>query len=171
MFSPAVPVPVPVPAKAPGIRVWCCSQDRGDKNMKRIVCMGGVLAILLAAAIGSGSAGAQNENESIKAIMGKLHKGADSPLGTLKAQLKTAAPDWAKIQDEAKDFVMLGASLSRFDPPRGDAPSYKKLATAYYNHAKDLDTAAQKQDLPATKAAFGKLSASCKECHTAHKGQ
>jgi cytochrome c556 len=102
--------------------------------------------------------------------MGKLHKGATSPLIKLKSQLKAESPDWPKIQAEAKQFVNLGASLSKFDPPRGEASGYKSLATNYYNNAKALDAAASKQDAAGTKAAFSKLNASCKECHTAHKG-
>ena len=65
----------------------------------------------------------------------------------------------------------MSAALSKFDPPRGDASSYKALASNYNKNAMALDTAAQKEDLAATKAAFTKLSASCKECHSAHKKQ
>jgi hypothetical protein len=43
------------------------------------------------------------------------------------------------------------------------------LATVYYKNAKEFDAAAQKQDFPATKAAVTKLSATCRECQTAHK--
>jgi cytochrome c556 len=139
--------------------------------MKRIVCMVGVLAGFIAAAFVAGSAGADDEAASIKGLMGKLHKGATSPLIRLKTQLKAASPDWPKVQAETKQFVNLGASLSKFDPPRGESSGYKALATNYYNSAKDLDAAARKEDVGATKAAFAKLSGSCKECHSAHKGQ
>jgi cytochrome c556 len=139
--------------------------------MKRIACVMGVLAVLIAAALGSGRAGAEDEAASIKSIMGKLHKGANAPLTQLKGQLKADTPDWASIQKGTKDFVMLGASLAKFDPPKGEAAAYKALAKTYYQNAKDLDTAAEKRDAAATKAAFGKLAGSCKECHSAHKGQ
>jgi cytochrome c556 len=133
--------------------------------------MVGVIAVVIAAALVTGRAGAGDEGSSIKDIMGKLHKGAKSPLAQLKTQLKSESPDWSTIQGEAKDFVSLGASLAKFEPPKGDASAYKSLASTYYANAKALDTAAQQKDLAATKAAFGKLSASCKECHSAHKGQ
>src|SRR4051812_36809458 len=139
--------------------------------MKRIACMAGVLAVFIAGAFVSGKAGAGDDADSIKAVMQKLHKGADSPLNTLKTQLKSESPNWTKVQEESKDLVILGASLAKFAPPRGEAASYKKLATNYYNHAKAVDDAAQKQDAAATKAALTKLNASCKECHSAHKGQ
>jgi hypothetical protein len=132
--------------------------------------MVGVLAAFIAAALVAGPAGADDEAASIKGLMGKLHKGATSPLIKLKTQLKAESPDWPKIQAETRQFVNLGASLSRFDPPRGETSGYKALATNYYNNAKVLDAAASKEDAVATKAAFSKLSGSCKECHTAHKG-
>jgi hypothetical protein len=139
--------------------------------MKRIACMVGAVAVVIAAALVTGQAGAGDEASSIKDIMGKLHKGAKSPLAQLKVQLKSESLDWPTIQGEAKDFVSFGSSLAKFDPPKGDASAYKTLAANYYNNAKALDSAAQKQDAAAAKAAFSKLSSSCKECHAAHKGQ
>jgi cytochrome c556 len=142
--------------------------------MKRIACMMGVVAVVIAAALvtsqaGAG-AGAAAEPTSIKDVMDALHKGAKSPLAQLKTQLKAETPNWAEIQGETKEFVTIGASLAKFEPPKGDAADYKSQATTYYSNAKALDEAAQKKDLAATKKAFGKISASCKDCHTAHKG-
>jgi cytochrome c556 len=130
-----------------------------------------VLAVLLAAALSNGLAGAEPETPTIKDIMGKLHKGAKSPLVQLKTQLKTEDPNWEQIQKETKDFVILGASLAKNDPPKGDTSAYKSLAANYFEQSKVLDDAAQKKDLAATKKAFSKLSSSCKACHSAHKGQ
>lgn len=138
--------------------------------MKRVACMFGVLAAVIAAALVTGQAGAGDEAASIKDVMGKLHKGAKAPLAQLKTQLKAESPDWSAIQDETKDFVMFGAALAKFEPPKGETSDYKKLATKYYDNAKALDDAAEKKDLAAARAAFSKISASCKECHSAHKG-
>jgi cytochrome c556 len=133
--------------------------------------MTGVLAMVIAGALVTGSAGAGDEAASIKDLMGKLHKGAKAPLNQVKAQLKSDSPDWAKIKSDAKEINALSASLAKFDPPKGDAAAYKALAATYHNTAKALDAAAEKEDLGATKAACTKLSTSCKECHSAHKGQ
>ena len=127
--------------------------------------------MVIAGALVTGRAGAGDEAASIKDIMGKLHKGAKAPLNQLKAQLKSDSPDWAKIKSDAKEIDSLSASLAKFDPPKGDASAYKALAANYHKNAKALDAAAEKEDLGATKAALTKLSASCKECHSAHKGQ
>jgi len=139
--------------------------------MKRIACMTGVLAMVIAGALVTGPVGAGDEAASIKDIMGKLHKPAKGSLQQLKVQLKSDSPDWAKIKADAKEISSLSASLAKFDPPKGDASAYKALASTYHTNAEALDAAAGKEDLGATKAACGKLFASCKECHAAHKGQ
>jgi cytochrome c556 len=114
---------------------------------------------------------AADDTPSIKQIMGKLHKGATAPLAKLKTALKSDSPDWKAVQDLSKDFVILGASLSKNDPPRGEKADFEKLANAYYENAKDLDTAAKAEDKAKAPAALNKIGASCKVCHTAHKGQ
>jgi cytochrome c556 len=166
---------VPDPARLPSLSgadvVVLSHRSKEHCAMKSLVCGVSVLALLALAVLSTGPAGAADETPSIKDVMGKLHKGANSPLGLLKAELKSASPDWDKIQKSTKDFVILGASLAKNDPPKGDVASYKALATNYFNNSKALDDAAQAKDAAAAKAAFNKLSASCKECHTAHKGK
>jgi cytochrome c556 len=129
-----------------------------------------VAALLSAVALASSRAGADDEKTpTIKEVMRKLHKGANAPLGKLKAQLKEKSPPWKAVQDEAKDFVTLGGALSKNDPPRGDKEAYKKLADAYFDNAKALDDAAQKEDATAAQGAFRKISGSCAACHKAHR--
>jgi cytochrome c556 len=138
--------------------------------MKRIACMAGVLAVIVAAALASGDAGAE-DTPTIKALMGKLHKGANAPVGALKAELKSDSPDWAKVESNSKNLLVLSAALDKNDPPKGEASSYKALAGKYYTNAKDLDAAVQKHDAKSAQGALSKINASCKECHSAHKGQ
>ena len=68
--------------------------------MKRIACMTGVLAMVIAGALVTGRAGAGDDAASIKDLMGKLHKGAKAPLNQVKAQLKSDSPDWAAISSD-----------------------------------------------------------------------
>jgi len=137
--------------------------------MKRLVCGAGVVLTVLMAAV---LAGAQDEKSpSIKDVMNKLHKGANAPLGKIGKALKTESPAWKDIQNSTKDFVILGASLAKNDPPKGEKASWKKLADTYFADAKALDDAAKSENKQAALAAHGKLAASCKSCHTAHKGQ
>jgi cytochrome c556 len=108
---------------------------------------------------------------SIKDVMGKLHKGANSPLAKLKTALKADAPDWKAVQDLSKDFVSFGAALAKNDPPRGEKADFEKRGNVYYDTAKALDDAAKAEDKAKAQAALKKIGASCKACHAAHKGQ
>jgi cytochrome c556 len=140
--------------------------------MKSLVCGVSVLSLLAVAILATTPAGAEDEKTpSIKHVMNKLHKGANSPLGHLKTALKSDSPDWRKVQKSSKQFVALGSTLAKNEPPKGDRAGYEMLANAYHDDAKALDDAAAKEDLAATRSAFGKLSTSCKDCHTAHKGK
>ena len=137
--------------------------------MKRFVLAGGTM-LVAAAALALAPAGAEVEGvPSIKEVMVKLHKGANAPLGKIGGALKSDTPDWDAVQKLTKDFVILGASLEKNDPPKGDAASWKTLADQYYADSKALDDAAQAKDRDAAIAAQKKLGGSCKACHTAHK--
>ncbi len=139
--------------------------------MKSLICAASIACLLVVAAVASRPVGAADDEktDSIVKIMDKLHKGKNSSLGILKVALKSQSPDWAKVKKESKTFATVSADLPKFDPPKGEAASYKKLAKAYASNAKTLQTAAEKEDLDATKAAFRKLGGSCQACHDAHK--
>lgn len=136
--------------------------------MKTFVLVAGSLVVASATLLaGQG----EEKTPSIKEVMNKLHKGAKAPLATLKTQLNAASPNWDRIEKETKDFVILGASLAKNDPPKGEKASWKKLADSYFADAKALDDAAKAHDLAAAKAARDKIQASCKACHVPHKGK
>jgi cytochrome c556 len=139
--------------------------------MKSLICAVSIACLLVVAAVASRPAGAADDKkaDSIVKIMDKLHKGKNSCMGVLKVALKSQSPDWTKIKKESKTFATVSADLPKFDPPKGDAASFKKLAKAYASNAKGLQTSAEKEDLGATKAAFRKLGGSCQACHDAHK--
>jgi cytochrome c556 len=138
--------------------------------MKTLVCGVGVLFTVAIVGATSWSASADDAKpESIEKIMEILHKGRKSALGTLKVALKSASPDWAVVKKESKTYAKTAAELPRFNPPKGDAESFKKLAKALAANGKTLEQSAAKEDLAGTKAAFGKISGSCMGCHEAHK--
>ena len=70
--------------------------------MKRIACMAGVLAMVIAGALVTGQAGAGDEAASIKDIMGKLHKGAKAPAepaqGSVQVRLARLGEDQERCQ-------------------------------------------------------------------------
>jgi cytochrome c556 len=139
--------------------------------MRALICAASLLGLLGVIALTSGPVGAQDdEKPTIKQIMTKLHKGAKAPLSTVKAELKKETPDWTKVEADATIIEKLGAFLPKAEAPRGDQAAYVKLAEAYEKHAKALKAAAADKELVKAKDASNKLGASCKSCHSAHKG-
>jgi cytochrome c556 len=134
--------------------------------MKRLACAVSALAVLVL------TAGADDaETPTAKQLMNKLHKGANAPVTRLQTALKSDTPDWKAVRGASKDLVVLGEGLPKTRPSKGDTANYEKLANAYYADAKALDAAAKIEDKPKAQAALKKLGASCKTCHTAHKGK
>jgi cytochrome c556 len=134
--------------------------------MKRWAWVAGVLGLLGVA----GLIGAQgNRTPSVKEVMGKLHKGANSPLTTVRADLQAKPPDWAEIQQAAKDFVTYWTALGKNNPPKGDKQSWAQLTSKYLENARALEAAAQKKDPKAALTAHTRLNDSCKSCHNAHR--
>jgi cytochrome c556 len=138
--------------------------------MRNLICAASVTFLLVVIGIVSRTSGAADEGPAtIEKIMETLHKGRKSPLARLKTALKSQSPNWATVQKETKAYAKLAGDLPKNDPPKGDAASFKKLAKAFAANAKALDEAAQKEDLGAAKAAFGKIGGACKSCHDAHR--
>lgn len=141
--------------------------------MKSLICGACALGLLAAmVAIGSLGRPARAGDEAtpdIGKIMETLHKGRKAPLATLKGALKSQSPDWSTIQKEAQTYAKYAGYMPKNKPPTGDEASYQKLAKAYAANAKSLESAAQKEDLAATRAALGKIGGSCKSCHDAHR--
>ena len=95
------------------------NQFEGESEMKRVACMFGVLALVIAGALVTGQAGAGDEAASIKDLMGKLHKGAKAPVNQLKAQFKSDSPDWAKIKTDAKEIDSLSGRAEQVRSAQG----------------------------------------------------
>ena len=75
--------------------------------MKRMACVSSVVAVLIVAAA------ADDTTPTIKEIMGKLHKGDDSPLAKLKKALKSDEPDWKEVQETDRRFRKLWSQLGQ----------------------------------------------------------
>jgi cytochrome c556 len=135
-------------------------------EMMRLMIATSLLVILAATVLAASS---DDKTPTIEQVMEKLHKGANSPLSKLKKALTASSPDWKSIQKNTKAFAELGGALPKNEAPKGDQSAYKKLADAYAANAKALDEAAQQEDIASAKAAFRKISVSCKACHNAHK--
>jgi cytochrome c556 len=138
--------------------------------MRSLMCVASVLVVLGVAGWLSQTAGAANQDEipSIEKIMKTLHA-KKGKLNAVRAELKQASPDWAKVEEDAKEIVKFGGFLVKSEPHRGEKSSFEKLAKSYESRAKELEQSAQKKDREGAQAAMKKLGASCKTCHEAHK--
>jgi hypothetical protein len=106
---------------------------------------------------------------SIDDIMTKAHKNKTGLRDQIAMELKKGSPDWADVQKKTKEFVKLAGMLSKFDPPKGEKSSWKKLSDAYTAEVKTLDDAAGKKDQAAATKANDKLKTGCMPCHDAHR--
>src|SRR5947209_4779124 len=132
--------------------------------MNRLFGLGaGVVALALVCGL-SASAG-DEKGSSIKDIMTKAHKGGDSILGRIRADLKDTDPNWEDVNKGSKELVKLGADLSKAKPEKGEARSWKKLTDNYVKNVKTLQSAAQKKNKTAATAAVGRIGTSCGACH------
>jgi cytochrome c556 len=140
--------------------------------MWRAWCTAACVAAVLAVVMGSPTtADEKTDAPSVKDIMTKAHKGADSLLGKLKTEVKAGEPDWAAVQKQTKELVRLGDSLAKAKPPRGDDESWKANTAGYQTAVKKLDTAAADKDVKATEGSLNKLTTTCVTCHKAHKAK
>jgi cytochrome c556 len=115
--------------------------------------------------------GADDKTPTVKAIMKKLHTPKTGELAKVKAQLKKAQPNWTALAKEAKEYEAFTANLAKNEPPHGEKADWDKLATEFHDHAKALEEAVKDKDKSAAEAAVKKMTASCKNCHDAHKSQ
>ncbi|MGP0064464.1 MAG: cytochrome c [Isosphaeraceae bacterium] len=137
------------------------------KKLMCVACMVGLVAI--SGLLTSPGRADEEKTATIKEVMQKLHKGANSPLAKVKKALAADSPDWKEIQKSTKAFATLGADLAKNQPTKGEKEDYKKLADSYADNAKALNDAAKKEDREAAQSAFKKVSTSCMACHKAHK--
>ena len=138
--------------------------------MKRmlVLAVGGILVSVTAALT---AVGADDKPHTVKAIMKKLHAGKTSELAKVKSQLKKAEPNWNMLAKQAKEYEVFTADLAKNTPPRGEKADWDKLADEFHKTAKELEDAVKDKDKAAAEAAVKKITASCKDCHAAHKGK
>jgi cytochrome c556 len=143
--------------------------------MVRKLTRAGLLAALGAVAVltaygAAGAAGQDKKDEkipSVSEIMLKGHKGTDSFLSQIKADVK--GEKWDDAVTHAKALNVFGEALGKNKPNKGDDKSWKELCDKYAANTKAVLTAAEKKDAKAATTALGAISGSCGGCHKAHK--
>src|SRR5262249_13154532 len=143
---------------------------QGERLMKRLVGLAalGLFAAVLAAPVLAGDKDKDKDKPpTVKMIMTKAHKGADSTIAKAGAALK--GDDFEALERAAGTLVMRGEQLSRDKPPAGEAKSWMSLTGSYVKAAKTLQKAAKDKNKKSAQGAFSYLRGSCKKCHDTHK--
>jgi cytochrome c556 len=137
--------------------------------MKRMLCVGGLCALLGLIVMESTFVGAADRSPTIKEIMRKLNKGPKSLTFLVGKELKDNEPDWSKLQEQTKTYAELAQDLGNNEPGKGSKDSWEKLSKAFAENAQALNQAAKNKDLSSARQAHARLTGSCRACHTAHK--
>lgn len=112
---------------------------------------------------------ADEKTPTAKEIMKAGHKGDDA----LQAKIVLAVKGgkWDDAQMYAKKLAENGAALPKNTARKGDPKSWETLATKYAANTKALYEATEKKDAKTARTALETIGASCKACHTAHRGK
>jgi hypothetical protein len=107
---------------------------------------------------------------SIEGIMKTVH-GRNGLMKSLDVMLKKDDVAWQTVQATTGKIALLAADLGKRRVKKGSADSWAELTELYADRAKELNDAAKKKDLVATKDAYTDLNSSCNKCHDRHKGR
>lgn len=135
------------------------------------VALVGFLSVVVIGLAGTADTVAQDKKEeklpTIKEIMAKGHKGTDAYLAKIGKEAK--AGKWEDAQSDAKGLAYFGESLSKLEPPKGDAKSWAGLTKKYADATAAVKKAADDKDAKGVEKALGAINASCGACHGKHK--
>jgi hypothetical protein len=137
--------------------------------MRKWTILAGGAALAVGLVLAGGLTAADDKAPTIKEIMTKAHKGGNSLLGTIRAEVRKPSPDYDKITPKAAELAKLGPQLAKNNPPKGDKESWEKLCKEYETDASALNTAVGAKDGPAAQAAVAKIGKACAACHKVHK--
>lgn len=105
---------------------------------------------------------------STKEIMTRAHKGKQSLLSRLNADLQKPQPDWPKGEEHLAEMIRLVSRLTTQKPPQGSLEAWNTRVHDYVDNAKDIEQNLKEQNVQAARASVGKLLKTCKGCHDAH---
>ena len=95
---------------------------------------------------------------NFKTMMQKTHKGNDSPIGKISAQLKADTPDWIELTKQTKELNAMAKFLGAYEVSDSGVTPYRKGVTA-------LESAVSKKDKPSAVEARKVFLQSCSNCH------
>lgn len=137
--------------------------------MKWVVSGAGLL-VVGTSALWTVTVGADGPSQlSIRAVMHKEYTVKSSPFVRIKTELNTEAPDWEKVRESTRKFVILAEALRENEPVWGEEESWKRFTGLHLGDAQAMDDAAGARDPAAVLVVHQRLASSCKACHDAHR--
>jgi len=132
--------------------------------MVRLFALAGAFALALT--LGAATAKDDKKPENIHDLMETAH-GEDGLKDQISAANKKKELDKAK--KPAEEWAKLAGLLSKFEPPKGDSASWKKLTAEYEKQVKDLAAAVKDEKPDDVTATLKSLSKGCTPCHMEHR--
>ncbi len=128
------------------------------------------VAVISAGAVAVGAF--EDETYDNETVMKTLFNKKSGKFSTdLKKQIEASPTNWEALQKTTEEIAKYGKALGNNEPEKGSKDSFKKLAGKLGENTKALDDAADAKDLDKVKASKKTIEASCKACHSAHRGQ
>ena len=128
------------------------------------------VALISAGAVAVGSFDDETyDNETVMKTLFNKKSGKFS--SDLKKQIEASPTNWEELQKTTEEIAKYGKALGKNEPEKGSKDSFKKLAGKLGENTKSLHEAAEAKDLGKVQATQKTIQASCKACHSAHRGQ
>jgi hypothetical protein len=126
----------------------------------RIVTIVALAAITLSLswAVPGDAAKEKKEEDPVKKMMQAAHKGENSPLSIVKAQVALDTPNWELLATNTLPLAELAAAIK-------DNRTYTSNPGPYVAAVKALAAAAEQQNLAGARQAVVGLNRSCAGCH------
>jgi cytochrome c556 len=106
---------------------------------------------------------------SIRAVMHKQYTVFSAPFKIIGREIDAQSLDWEKARQAGEKFATLAATLDRTTPGQGNRDSWRLLIDRHLADARAMEDATRSRDLATLRAAHGRIAASCKTCHDAHR--
>lgn len=108
----------------------------------------------------------KKEGKSVEDLMEAMHGEDGLRTQVAKAIRANKLADAKKPMDE---WVKLAGELSKAEPPRGSAESWKKLTAAYEKQVASMAAAVKSQNKQTMIDGLNAAARGCNGCHTAHQ--
>ncbi len=102
--------------------------------------------------------------------MRRMELAEQERLGPALASAQIFAKQASQVQHEAQVLAMLAATLTQAGSEDGDDEAYAKFARTLGQTAREIADSPTETGYEAARAALGKASKACADCHDSYRG-